>query len=59
MEHIKRDSKSTMFDVFSTFSLFLYTKLVIISAEVIEPEFIPIEHEQPPNTQGFEYRSKH
>ena len=41
LKRVKRDSKSTMVDVFSTFFLLSYSKLVIISVDTIEPEFIP------------------
>ena len=41
LKHIKRDSKSTMIDVFSTFLLLSYTKIVGIFIATIELDFVP------------------
>ena len=41
MKHTKRESKSTIIDVFSTFLLLSYTKIVKIFVDTIEPDFVP------------------
>ena len=39
-KHTKRESKSTIIDVFSTFLLLSYTKILEIFVDTIEPDFI-------------------
>ena len=40
LKHVKRESKSTIIDVFSTFLLLSYTKIVGIFVDTIEPDFV-------------------
>ena len=41
MKRTKRESKCTIIDVFSTFLLLSYTKIVKIFVDTIEPDFVP------------------
>ena len=41
LKFTKRESKSTIIDVFSTFLLLSYTKIIAIFVDTIEPDFIP------------------